>query len=99
MIQRPHRELVYAAAATLDLYATFRQVAGRKTAFELWCEDLGLDDLGKRQLAHLRVHLLLGIAKGELTYDDIDWSGTDVERRASSTGVEWADSMEEWLNA
>jgi hypothetical protein len=45
----------------------------------------------------VRIQLIQQIGEGKLDYDDIDWTGQDEERRASSTGTVFVDSMESWL--
>lgn len=99
VVQRPSRELLENAAANLHIYGTLRQAAGRDTAFQLWCEILELDAAERTQLAMVRIRLIQALMLGELTYDDIDWSGQDEDRRASSTGTVFVDSMEAWLEA
>lgn len=97
VIQRPSRELLEQAAANLWIYGMMRPHVGRTTAFEQWCEILELDKVETSQLAHVRIALLQDLGAGKLSYDDIDWSGTDEERRASSTGTEFVDSLEGWF--
>lgn len=88
-LQRPGPDLVQLAADTLIAYGLLRRTRGRDLAFDGWCDILELDDLQRQQLAHLRIYLLQEIAAGKLSYDDIDWSNQDEDRRASSTGTTW----------
>lgn len=99
MLLRPSRDFVESAARTLGIYMEYRTGYGREVAFREWCKVLSATPTEVCQLSHLRVMLLQEIALGHLDYDDIDWSGNDVDRRASSTAIEWAASLEEWLSA
>lgn len=98
VIQRPTRGLLEQAAEQLWVYGFLRQNLGRKKAFLEWCDILGLDPTETAQLAHVRIKLLQDLAAGDLNYDDIDWSGTDENRRASSTGTEFVDTLEGWFD-
>jgi hypothetical protein len=97
VIQRPSRELLEQASANLNVYAVLRKVLGRTAAFHQWCEVLELDQTERSQLAHVRIHLLQDLEAGKVCYDDIDWSGQDEERRASSTGTVFVDTVEGWF--
>lgn len=87
------------AARTLGIYLEYRTAYGRQYAFRKWCEILSASSTEVAQLGHLRATLVQEIALGHLDYDDIDWSGTDLDRRASSTGVQWVASLGDWLEA
>jgi len=97
VVQRPSREILEQAASSLMVYGMLRQAQGRDMAFEQWCDILELDSHERAGLAHVRIDLLQRMARGELVYDDIDWSNTDRDRRASSTGTEFIDSLEGWF--
>lgn len=97
VVQRPSRELIGQAASSLWIYGMLRHAQGRDVAFEQWCDILELDPNERAGLAHIRIDLLQQMNAGTLTYDDIDWSNADVERRASSTGAEFVDTLEGWF--
>jgi hypothetical protein len=98
VVLRPSRELLEQASANLMIYAILRHSRGRDAAFGEWCSILELDPSERAGLAHTRIQLLQDLAAGRLTYDDIDWSGVDDERRASSTGTEFVDTLESWFS-
>lgn len=98
VIQRPSRELLEQAAANLWVYGFLRQTLGRKRAFEGWCKVLELDQVETGQLAHIRIQLLQDMDMRRIAYEDIDWSGHDEVRRASSTGTEFVDSLAGWFD-
>lgn len=97
VVQRPSREILEQAAASLMVYGLLRRAQGRDMAFEQWCDILELDSAERAGLAHTRIDVLQQMARGELTYDDIDWSNSDENRRASSTGTTFVDSLEGWF--
>lgn len=98
VIPRPPRELLEGAAANLGIYGLLRrafvgQSGGRDLAFAQWCEILELNPLQRAQVAHVRITLIQRMHLGQITYDDIDWSGEDEDLRASSTGTIWIDDF------
>jgi len=95
---RPSREVLEQAASSLWIYGMLRRSQGRDVAFEQWCDLLELDPTERAALAHMRIDIFQRMGKGEMTYDDIDWSNQDEDRRASSTGTEFVDSMEGWFS-
>ena len=97
VIQKPSRELIEGAASTLMVYGMLRKSVGRDRAFVEWCDILGLDEVERKQLEHVRITLLQDIAKGDVAYDEIDWSGHDEDRRASSSGTVWVQEMTGWF--
>jgi hypothetical protein len=97
VVQKPSRELLEQAAANLWIYGMLRRAQGRDIAFEQWCDILEVNAAERAGLAHTRIDLLQRMNAGTLVYDDIDWSNADEDRRASSTGTEFVDTLEGWF--